>query len=100
VPLAGSAIVYYQSMSQLRRSRYFAHRPASCDRRPRYAILITEPQQGLLSAKLPVGRGDMRSNLRGPVRHALAVACGLMAFGPGMSQDPFAQNAAPALQGR
>ena len=35
----------------------------------------------------------MRSNLRRRVRHALALACGLItAFGPGMSQDAFAQT--------
>jgi uncharacterized protein YgiB involved in biofilm formation len=34
----------------------------------------------------------MRSNLRGRVGHALAIACGLTAFGLGMSQDAFAQT--------
>ena len=34
----------------------------------------------------------MRSNVRGRVRHALPIACGLTAFGPGSSQDAFAQT--------
>ena len=34
----------------------------------------------------------MRSNVWGRVRHALPIACGLAAFGPGDSQDAFAQT--------
>jgi hypothetical protein len=34
----------------------------------------------------------MRSNLRGRVRHALPIACGLTAFGPGSSQGAFAET--------
>ena len=34
----------------------------------------------------------MRSNVWGRVRHALPIACGLAAFGPGGSQDAFAQT--------
>jgi hypothetical protein len=92
-------IVYYQSTSLCQcDAREFsiswvlllAHRVASCDRRPQYAILIAEPPSAV--RKAPIGSGDMRSNVRNRVRHALPIACGLTAFGPGSSQYAFAQT--------